>query len=114
MNNRSPVLEWMEPPADGLRTLHGRMAQRARRRLITAGCAAIVVVAGTLLQNWRNVPGQGQPLDEFIARHSASEAGARPPLRVVNGAALELPSPSSNARIYLVSSRAGQQSPESG
>ena len=114
MSNKAPALEWMEPPAAGLRTLQGRIGRRVRHRFIATGCAVVTLVAGVLIQNSLNVPVRGQPFDEIIARHAEKENSARLPFRVVDGAALELPSPSSNARVYLVSTLQGEPDPGSG
>lgn len=114
MSNELPALEWIEPPSGGTRALHDRIARRTRRRFITVGCAFVVLTAGMLLQNTLNVPGQAQPVEDIIARDAANRASTRPPLRVADGAALELPSPSSNARIYLVSTVPDEPLPESG
>lgn len=103
MNNKAPALDWIEPPSGGMHKLHDRIARRKRRRFIAIGCAVMAVAAGTLMHVSLNVNSIEQPFDDLIARHAATKAGTRPPLRVIDGAALELPSPSSNARIYLVS-----------
>lgn len=103
MSNREPSLEWMEPPGDGLRTLREKIVRRNRTRIVAAGFAGLALMIGTLIQDWRTTTGTSPAPNAMIARHTVNDTDVRPPLRVINGAALELPSPSSNAGIYLVS-----------
>jgi len=112
MRNEAPVLEWLEPPEGGLHTLRDRIARRARGRFVALGCAIVTLVAAALVRHSPEPPGPGLSLEDRIARHAATEAPPGTTLRVIDGAALELPSPSSNARIYLVSTR--QEEPDSG
>lgn len=114
MSNREPSLEWMEPPGDGLRTLREKIVRRNRTRIIAAGCAGLALVVGTLIQDWRMTTGKNLAPDDMIAHHTMNDTDVRPPLRVINGAALELPSPSSKARIYLVSTMPDETAGESG
>jgi len=112
MSNEEPVLEWLEPPDGGLQTLRDRMARRARGRFIAGGCAVVALVAVALVRHSPEPSGPGPSLQDRIARHVATRDHPGTTLRVIDGAALELPSPSSNARIYLVSTR--QEEPDSG
>jgi|SRR6056297_47112 len=114
MSNKAPTLEWLEPPAAGMRTLQSRIERRNRRRSIAVGCAVLALLAGALTRNSLNLHERSQPFDEIIARHIENESHSKPSLRVIDGAALELPSPSSNARIYLVSTLQGEPEPGSG
>jgi len=113
MSNRVSALEWIEPPAGGLQTLQDSIARRNRTRFIAAGCAALALVSGTLVHDWRTTIGTSPALDAALARHTENDTDISPPFRVVDGAALELPSPSSNARIYLVSTMPEKPPPES-
>ncbi|MEX2498133.1 MAG: hypothetical protein WD397_04565 [Wenzhouxiangellaceae bacterium] len=114
MSNRAPALDWIEPPGGGMRALRDRIERRNRRRFIAVGCAVAALVAGALIQDSLNVHDRSQPFDEIIARQAANEDDSRQQLRVIGGAALELPSPSSDARIYLVSTMQEKTAPESG
>lgn len=114
MNDRPPALEWMEPPGDGLRTLSDKIVRRNRTRIVAASCAGLALVTGTLIQDWRTTSGTGPAPHAMIARHTVNDTDVRPPLRVINGAALDLPSPSSKARIYLVSTMPDETAGESG
>lgn len=115
MSNEAPALEWIEPPGGGMRALQSRIERRNRRRSIAVGCAMLALLAGALTRNSLNIHERSQRFDEIIVRHVENESRKRPPLRVIDGAALELPSPSSNARIYLVSTRQAEpDDPESG
>ncbi|SRR6056297_2557046 len=114
MSNRAPALEWIEPPDDGLRALREKVVRRTRTRIIAAGCAGLALAVGALIQDWRTTTGRNPVLDDMIARHTVNDIDVRPPLRIIDGAALELPSPSSNARIYLVSTMPERVAAESG
>jgi len=114
MSNEAPVLEWLEPPEGGLQTLRYRIARRARDRLIAVGCVVVALVAAALVRQSPEPAGSVRSLEHWIARHAATRDHPGTTLRVIDGAALELPSPSSNARIYLVSRMPEAASSESG
>ncbi len=104
MNDRSPALEWIDPPHGGMRALQGRIRRRVRHRFVATASLVMLLAAGTLLQNMLTTAGPDRPVNEMIRQHAANKVTTTDSLRVIDGAALELPNPTSNARIYLVSS----------
>lgn len=107
MRELDHLLPDLEPPPGGLARLqHGMQAPRARagRRALhwlpaTAGACALIV----LISAW--LPGFVQRQQRTAAlTQSLREAMAPLPggIRVIDGAALALPSGQANVRIYLV------------
>lgn len=115
MRELEQLLPIIEPPPGGLARLQGRIASRGQFRhashvnrwawaatACTALVVAVVAIQPRVAQQQRT-----KALETALRQDiSADSAGG---IRVVNGAAIELPSGQANVRLYLVQSvpRAG-------
>lgn len=105
------LLPTIEPPAGGLARLQRRIASRAKSEPVfrvsrwawAATACATLAVAAILIQPW---VARQQRTHALAAALRTAMAPDQPSggIRVIDGAAIEMPSGQSNVRLYLVQS----------
>lgn len=103
MNTDQNVMDWLEPPNNGLSHLKWKLARRNTRKKAIAGISVTALVVATatavFLDSNKATPQHAVSDREWEAAVSMQEQK----VRVVNGAALEISAPDARTRIYLVS-----------
>lgn len=113
MHESKGLFAELSPPAGGLLRLqrsiadHRRVDHQWQRRIPLGAALAASLLLVSLLPG---VIAQRQQTQQLISAMQASIAPSFPGIRVVDGAAIELPSTNPDIRVYLVQSAADASS----
>lgn len=114
MNTEARLLEWLEPPDNGLGELKEKITRRASRRKAVAGISAMALVITSAIAVFLDAGKSTAPPAVSDQQWQSAISMQEEKLRVINGAALELSAPDANTRIYLVSIMQEKTPPGSG
>jgi hypothetical protein len=104
MNTDPSLMDWLEPPGDGLNELKWKLARRNTRKKAIAGIGVTALVVATATAAFFGGHNATPPHAVSDRQWQAAIAKQEEKVRVINGAALELSAPGADTRIYLVSS----------